>query len=53
MRKSLFLLTALAVGGVFVAVSIGGGQPQKAATEPKPDTSEGMPSGPEGSAMKS
>ena len=38
MRKSLFLLTALAVGGVFVAVSTGGGQPQKAATEPKPDT---------------
>src|SRR5262245_47367572 len=31
MRKSLFLLIVLAVGGIFIAVGSGGGQPQKPA----------------------
>src|SRR5262245_38104955 len=36
MRQSLFVLIALAVGGIFIAVGTGGGQPQKSADEAKP-----------------
>jgi uncharacterized protein (TIGR02246 family) len=38
MRQSLFVLTALAVGGVFIAVGSGGDQPQKSTTETKPSS---------------